>query len=296
MLTALHVLTDELRRIKASGVSTVDVSEESLQALRSAVEAHVSQLKRDTPVAPKVEVEVVVAKEAVATSKFKNVSFPVAPYFTLPEGSKAEKLKALEQIMLEDPVTKAQIKPGKRMVFGCGDVDAKILFIGDAPGIEEEEKGEPFVGPAGQLLDRMIVGMGLTRASVYLASVLHFRPEPASNAEGEQAANRTPTPAELVYCMPYVKAQIEVVKPTVIVALGSSVAQGILGPGSFKALGDVRGQWKEYCSIPLLVTYHPSYILRNSSNKSKRMIWDDLLKVMEQAKLPISEKQKAYFL
>jgi len=175
-------------------------------------------------------------------------------------------------------------------------VDAKILFIGDAPGIEEEEKGEPFVGPAGQLLDRMIVGMGLTRASVYLASVLHFRPEPASNTDGEQAANRTPTPAELVYCMPYVKAQIEVVKPTVIVALGSSVAQGILGPGSFKALGDVRGQWKEYCSIPLLVTYHPSYILRNSSNKSKRMIWDDLLKVMDQAKLPISEKQKAYFL
>jgi len=296
MLTALTVLTDELRRIKASGVSTVDVSEESIQALRSAVLLHVNQLKSEVNSAPKVNSEVLLAKEPVTVSKVKNTAYPVAPYFKLPDGSKADQLKALHQIMLEDPVTKAQIKPGKRMVFGSGSVDAKILFIGDAPGIEEEEKGEPFVGPAGQLLDRMISGMGLKRESVYLASVLHFRPEPTSNEEGEQAANRTPTPAELVYCMPYIKAQIEVVKPTVIVALGSSVAQGILGPGSFKALGDVRGQWKEYCSIPLLVTYHPSYILRNSSNRSKRMIWDDLLKVMERASLPISEKQKAYFL
>jgi DNA polymerase len=96
--------------------------------------------------------------------------------------------------------------------------------------------------------------------------------------------------------MPYLKAQIEIVQPSLIVALGSSAAQGLLGNGAFKALGDVRGQWKEYNSVPLMITYHPSYILRNPTNRSKRMIWDDLLKVMERAMLPITEKQQAYFL
>src|SRR5690349_1619503 len=98
------------------------------------------------------------------------------------------------------------------------------------------------------------------------------------------------------YCLPYLKAQIEIVNPQVLVALGTTAAQGLLGQGSFKALGDVRGLWTEFGGKPLMVTYHPSYILRNQSNRSKRMIWDDLLKVMERTELPISARQRAYFL
>lgn len=115
MLTALTVLTDELRRIKASGVSTVDVSEESIQALRSAVLLHVNQLKSEVNSAPKVNSEVLLAKEPVTVSKVKNTAYPVAPYFKLPDGSKADQLKALHQIMLEDPVTKCPpTLPSKR--------------------------------------------------------------------------------------------------------------------------------------------------------------------------------------
>jgi DNA polymerase len=98
------------------------------------------------------------------------------------------------------------------------------------------------------------------------------------------------------YCLPYLRAQIKIVNPDLLVALGTTAAQGLLGPGSFKALGDVRGRWSEFGGKPLMVTYHPSYILRNQSNRSKRMIWEDLLKVMERAGLPISEKQRVFFL
>jgi uracil-DNA glycosylase family 4 len=92
------------------------------------------------------------------------------------------------------------------------------------------------------------------------------------------------------------KAQIEIVNPDVLVALGSTATQALLGFGSFKALGDVRGRWHEYAGKPLMVTYHPSYILRNQSNRSKRLIWEDLLKVMEKVGLPITEKQRGFFL
>ena len=98
------------------------------------------------------------------------------------------------------------------------------------------------------------------------------------------------------YCLPYLKAQIAIVAPQVLVALGSTAAQGLLGFGAFGALGEVRGKWTDFCGKPLMVTYHPSYILRNQSSRSKRMIWEDLLKVMERAGLPVTAKQLGYFL
>ena len=96
--------------------------------------------------------------------------------------------------------------------------------------------------------------------------------------------------------LPYLRAQVEVVQPKVIVALGSTAAQGLLGVGSFKTLGSIRGRWQHLNGTPLMVTYHPSYLLRNQSNRSKRVVWEDLLQVMEKAGLPISEKQRRFFL
>jgi len=175
-------------------------------------------------------------------------------------------------------------------------VDAKIMFVGEAPGAEEEVQGEPFVGPAGQLLNKMIGAMGLKREEVYIGNIMNWRPEMPVDARGMQFGNRPPTESELAYCLPYLKAQIEVVNPDLLVALGSTAAQGLLGAGTFKALGEVRGQWREFAGKPLMVTYHPSYILRNQSNRSKRMIWEDLLKVMERAGLAITAKQRGFFL
>jgi DNA polymerase len=112
----------------------------------------------------------------------------------------------------------------------------------------------------------------------------------------EQVGNRPPTEEEMTYCLPYLRAQIAVVNPDVLVALGSTATQGLLGFKSFKALGEVRGRWHDFGGKPLMVTYHPSYILREPSNRKKRMIWEDLLKVMERTGLPISGKQRNFFL
>jgi uracil-DNA glycosylase family 4 len=184
----------------------------------------------------------------------------------------------------------------KKVVLGVGNVDATIMFVGEAPGAEEEVQGEPFVGPAGQLLTKMIQGMGLKRGDVYIGNIMNWRPEMPVSGGGEQYGNRPPTEEELNYCLPYLRAQIDVVAPAVLVALGKTAAQGLLGFRSVKTLGEVRGRWHEFGGRPLMVTYHPSYILREPTNQKKRMIWDDLLKVMERAALPISAKQRGYYL
>jgi len=211
-------------------------------------------------------------------------------------GDKATRWAALRDQVLNDPVCQEHVRPGKKVVFGVGSIDAKIMFVGEAPGADEEVQGEPFVGAAGQLLTKMINGMALKREDVYIGNIMNWRPEMGSPTAGPQYGNRPPTPQEMAYCLPYLKAQIEVVNPALLVALGSTAAQGLLGAGTFRTLGEVRGNWHEFAGRPLMITYHPSYILRNPTNRSKRMIWEDLLKVMERASLPISEKQRGFFL
>jgi DNA polymerase len=218
------------------------------------------------------------------------------PAVVLPEGDKAARWAALRELVLKDTTCCAHVRPGKKVVLGVGSLDAQIMFVGEAPGADEEVQGEPFVGPAGQLLTKMIQAMGLQRQDVYIGNIMNWRPEMPVVGGGTQVGNRPPTEEEMRYCLPYLRAQIEVVNPALLVALGSTAAQGLLGVGSFKALGDIRGKWHEFSGKPLMVTYHPSYILRNQSNRSKRMIWDDLLKVMERVGLPISERQRGFFL
>ena len=223
-------------------------------------------------------------------------TLPPPPKVVLPTGDKQTRWDALLQLVLNDPVCKSHVRPGKKVVLGVGNLDARIFFCGEAPGAEEEEQGEPFVGPAGQLLTRMIQGMGLKRSDIYIGNIMNWRPELPGTGGGVQIGNRPPTPEEMAYCMPYLKAQLEVVNPEIIVALGSTAVQGLFGSGSFKTLGEIRSQWKLFAEKPVMVTYHPSYILRNPTNRSKRAIWEDLLKVMERASLPISEKQQNFFL
>ena len=302
MHASLHALTAELKRLKASGVKSLPVSEESLMKLRAAVAGRAATgvvapaavvaapVEKLAPV-PQVPVRAFAAKPVVVETP----AVPTPVPFTLPEGDKAARWSALRARVLNDPVCRARVRPGKQVVFGVGSLEAKIMFVGEAPGGEEEVQGEPFVGPAGQLLNKMIAAMGLKRADVYIGNIMNWRPEMPVDASGVQYGNRPPSPQELAYCLPYLKAQIEVVNPELLVALGSTAAQGLLGVGTFKALGEIRGRWKEFAGKPLMVTYHPSYILRNQSNQSKRLIWEDLLKVMERAALPISEKQRGFF-
>ena len=303
MRTVLTALTAELKRLKAAGVKEVAVADESLAALRRAVDAHKSD--RGKNAAPLLK-ESATARGADAARPMASVSVPVAapaggtlpkpPCFELPEGDKAARWSTLRNLVLNDATCLAHVRAGKRVVFGVGNIEAQIMFVGEAPGAEEEVQGEPFVGPAGQLLTKMIAGMGLKRSDVYIGNIMNWRPEIATAPGAVQYGNRPPTQEEMAYCLPLFKAQIAVVNPALLVALGATAAQGLLGGGSFKALGEVRGRWHEFAGKPLMITYHPSYILRNPTNRSKRLIWEDLLKVMERAGLPISEKQRGFFL
>ena len=237
------------------------------------------------------------AKPAVKIASAQSgAAIPPAPVFTLPEGDKATRWAWLKDKVENDPVCRAHVRPGKKVVLGVGTLDAKIFFCGEAPGAEEEVQGEPFVGAAGQLLTKMIKAMGVDRGQVYIGNIMNWRPEMPTPHGMEQIGNRPPSAEEMAYCMPHMKAQLEIVQPELIVALGATAASGLLGAGSFKTLGEIRGRWQTFAGRPVMVTYHPSYLLRNNSNRAKRVVWEDLLKVMERAQLPISERQRNFFL
>ena len=178
----------------------------------------------------------------------------------------------------------------KNVVFGVGSLEAELMFIGEAPGADEDDQGEPFVGRAGQLLTRIIQAMGLTRDTVYIGNILKCRPD----TPGQAAGNRKPTAEEMNTCIPYLHEQIDLIRPKVIVALGATAVEGLLG----KTIGitRLRGTWKTYRGIPLMPTYHPAYLLRNQAPSEKRRVWEDMLQVMERLGLPISAKQRNYFL
>lgn len=177
------------------------------------------------------------------------------------------------------------------MVFATGDPDARIMFVGDAPGYEEEKKHEPFVGEAGQKLTVILNTMGLSRDEVYISTIVKFRP-----SSPRQVTNtRKPTPEEMVACMPLIRAEIDIVRPTCIVALGATTAEGLLGLAG--TIAEMRGSWHELDGIPVRVTYHPSYLLQSNANLTiKRLLWEDMLDVMAKLAMPISEKQHGFFL
>jgi len=164
------------------------------------------------------------------------------------------------------------------------------MFVGEAPGADEDQQGEPFVGAAGQLLTRIIKTMGLSRETVYIANILKCRPDTPGQAYG----NRKPTGDEMKTCLPFLLAQIELIRPRVMVALGATAIEGLLGKAD--AIGKLRGKFLTFRDIPLMPTFHPAYLLRNQALTEKRKVWEDMLQVMEILALPVSEKQRAYFL
>jgi DNA polymerase len=181
------------------------------------------------------------------------------------------------------------VQARKNVVFGVGDVDSPVLFVGEAPGADEDAKGEPFVGAAGQLLSRIIKAMGFSRETVYIANVLKCRPD----TPGQSSGNRKPEPEEMQTCLPYLLEQIRIIQPKVIVALGATAMEGLFGKPV--AISKLRGSWQSFEQIPVMPTFHPSYLLRNQSPAVKRLVWEDMLKVLEALNAPITEKQQNYF-
>lgn len=175
------------------------------------------------------------------------------------------------------------------LVFSTGTPEADIMLVGEAPGYHEEQQQEPFVGPAGQKLDAILKAMGISRSDVYISNIVKYRP----SLPNQTTNNRKPTHEEITTSLPILKAEIDVVAPKVIIALGSTAAQGLLSTND--SVGKLRGKIHKIDGTPLIVTYHPSYLLHNEATSEKRKVWEDMLAVMDHLSMPISAKQRGYF-
>ena len=176
------------------------------------------------------------------------------------------------------------------MVFATGNPHTKLMLIGEAPGYYEEVQQEPFVGRAGEKLNQILRAMGLSRDMVYISNIVKFRPA----LPNQRTNNRAPTPEEIEACLPIIMHEIRVIRPKMIIALGGTAAVGLLGEQG--SVSSMRGRFHDLNGIPVRVTYHPSYLLRSDSPREKRKVWEDMLAVMERLDMPISEKQRGYFL
>ncbi len=215
-----------------------------------------------------------------------------AEYWPLidPSGSKSERLARLRAIAATCQKCPHLAASRHSVVFGVGNPEAELMFVGEAPGADEDMQGEPFVGKAGQLLTKIIETMNYRREDVYIANILKCRPD----TPGQNAGNRPPTPEEMSTCLPYLLEQIEIIEPKVIVALGATAVKGLLG--NVRSLGEVRGRWHDFRSIPLMVTFHPAYLLRNQAPSEKRKAWEDMLLVKERLGHEITDRERRYFL
>jgi len=286
MSGAYHELLDaavrHLENLKARGSRFVSVDPGTLQLL--------SATPRRAAAAPSSRVPLPASPSQSARSPASTPA--VVPSAAPVPAASPEKVRAFAEIQqraLQCVKCAKLVSTRTNVVFGVGNIDAELMFVGEAPGADEDLQGEPFVGAAGQLLTKMIQTMGLGRDQVYIANILKCRPDMPPGSSG----NRKPTPEEMQTCIPYLHAQIDLIQPKVLVALGGTALEGLLGKTGIMKL---RGNWHTYRGIPLMPTYHPAYLLRNQALGEKRRVWEDLLAVMEKLGLPISEKQRSFFL
>jgi uracil-DNA glycosylase family 4 len=205
-----------------------------------------------------------------------------------PQSSSADAIAELEAVANEArQCHKCQLGSTRtKCVPGEGHPRARIMFIGEAPGADEDAQGRPFVGRAGQLLDKIIAACGLQREEVFIGNILKCRPP----------ENRDPRPDEIVNCLPYLQRQIEAIHPDVIVALGGHAAKTLLN--TIKGITQLRGQFQEYYTgigrppVKLMATFHPAYLLRNYSEQNRRYVWEDMKKVLVELGLPVPEHNK----
>jgi uracil-DNA glycosylase family 4 len=286
----VDALLDFLRSEEVRGVAHVhldDQAKEVLRELHRRARAPKSAPARPAPVPDRSISEELASTPATAQAAgvpafVPAIAAPVA-------GSAAEKIAALAAQAENWAPARKLGTLRTTMVFSTGSPEADLMLVGEAPGYQEELQREPFVGPAGQKLNDILKAMGLAREQAYISNIVKFRPA----TPGQTTNNRKPTLEEMASCLSFVRAEVEIVKPRCIVALGGTAAEGLLGlTGSVAAM---RGKWYEFNGIPVRVTYHPSYLLRSTSVRDKRAVWEDMMAAMEKLEMPISERQRAFF-
>ena len=294
----LDAAIQHLEKLKSSGVKFLAASPEILAMLRAprpqAIQVTRAPAVRNTAASARSTSESIAtvpnSLPLAVTHEEPSVgavpATPISPECAAREAAMAE-LRGRAAVCQKCPHLAAS---RKNVVFGVGDIHSPLMFVGEAPGADEDEQGEPFVGKAGQLLTKIIETMGFTRQSVYIANILKCRPDTPGQASG----NRKPTAVEMKTCLPYLLEQMDLIQPKAIVALGATAVEGLLGKSG--GITKMRGNWQEYRGISLMPTYHPAYLLRNQALTEKRKVWEDMLQVLEKLGRPISEKQQQFFL
>lgn len=211
---------------------------------------------------------------------------PAGNIADLPPLSGDDKRRQLEKLRLATEADCAQYICDicTRVVFGEGDPDAPIMFVGEGPGAEEDRTGRPFVGRSGQLLDKMIVAMGFKREQVYIANVVKLRCAAPDEMSGGRLKDRPPTPEEAARGLPVLHEQIAIIRPRVIVTLGAPAVKHLTG--TTEGVTKIRGTWLNYRGIPVMPTYHPSFLLRAYTEDNRRKVWSDLQLAMGKIKKP----------
>ncbi len=275
MTRPIDAVIDFLKAEQARGNTHVLLDEEARNGLR---ELYIRSRKPASHDAP-------------ATTGSAAVEAPAAPTLQMSGGSKQEQLESLRQQTASWAPARSLGTLRGTMVFSAGDPDARLMFIGEAPGHEEERKQQPFIGPAGQKLDGILKAMGLSRDSVYITNVVKFRPL----AKNQTTNNRKPSAAEVDSCMPILREEIRIIQPKCIITLGDTATEALLGWS--EPVQTIRERWGSHEGIPVRVSYHPSYLLQRDDDQSiRRRVWEDMLAAMDKLELPISEKQRGYFL
>lgn len=246
--------------------------------------------RRAVEIPPAVEEYQAANSEIVPTTMSKKIASLDLPIFSADPSSDAGRLAAIDienrpaaldairEVIGECTRCKLHKQGRKQIVFGVGNPNAELMFVGEAPGADEDQQGEPFVGRAGQLLNNMITAMGLKREDVYIANVIKCRPP----------GNRTPERDECETCSPFLMRQIDVVQPKVIVALGAVAAKNLLGLND--SMANLRGRFYDFRGTRLAVTYHPAFLLRDP--RQKKEAWKDLQMVMKAMGLPMPKSRQ----
>jgi uracil-DNA glycosylase len=266
----IELVIEELRPLRGRTHLRFDRTVlDRIERLRSLLAAEPARIKEPTAVAESISL----VSASASPEKF----------------SRREKFRELEQTTLACRKCPHLVAFRHQVVFGVGNPDAELMFVGEAPGADEDLEGEPFVGRAGELLTRIIQTMGFSRGEVYIANVLKCRPDMPPGSSG----NRPPTADEMATCLPYLREQIALIQPKIMVALGGVAMRGLLGAN--QPMRALRGRWHQFAGIPVMPTFHPSYLLRNQSLIEKRKVWEDMLLVLERLKRPITERQRNFF-
>ncbi len=224
----------------------------------------------------------------VAASSSAKVPLPPAPsglISALPPITREEKIAALDRLRQEIERESAPLLCDicTRVVFGEGDPDAAIMFVGEGPGAEEDKTGRPFVGRSGQLLDKMISAIGHKREELYIGNVVKLRCAEWTEGPGQgRLQDRPPNPEEVARGIPYLHRQIEIIRPRVLVTLGAPAVKHLTG--TTEGVMKIRGKWLQYRGIPVMPTYHPSFVLRAYTEENRRNVWNDLKEAAKKAK------------